>query len=198
MSEIACISERRIQMLIDAGENGADLPQDLVADHGLNSGFMILQYSAAALVSENKVLSHPASVDSIPTSSNAEDHVAMAPHAAAKARDILRNALSVLGIELFALTQALCYRTGRLAWPKGTEAPVTVSDAELGAGTRAGFALALAALGEDGFRPYTCDDRIPAHDARRARRLLEQNFAEQVAKAAGGVEVLSFRESPAL
>lgn len=193
MSEIANLSERRIQMLLDRHTNG-DLPQDLITDNGLNSGFMILQYSAAALVSENKVLSHPASVDSIPTSSNAEDHVAMSPHASRKAGEILGNAFSVLGIELLAATQALCYRTGRLAFPK--DAPgKTFEDEDLGAGTRAAFTRALDVFGHDG-EPFTGivrDDRAPAPLAREARAALESDFADQVSAACAGVAMLGLR-----
>jgi histidine ammonia-lyase len=192
-SELANISERRIQMLLDGHANG-DLPQDLIADSGLNSGFMILQYTAAALVSENKVLSHPASVDSIPTSSNAEDHVAMSPHAARKCREIIGNAFSVLGIELLSTTQALCFRTGRLPWP--AKAPgYSSTDEALGRGTRAGFYAALKGLAaktsEDKtdrdsggeFKPFQCDDRPLAPYARRARALLENGFDDLVAAA---------------
>ncbi|MDF1663376.1 MAG: aromatic amino acid ammonia-lyase [Planctomycetota bacterium] len=193
MAEVTSMSERRIQMLLDAHHNG-DLPQDLIPGHGLNSGFMILQYTAAALTSENKVLCHPASVDSIPTSSNAEDHVAMSPHAARKAREVANNAFSVLGIELLAVTQALCFRTGRVDWPKAIQAsnPLTVADADLGKGTRAGFAAALKALGDDGqeFEPFEKDERVPAPYARKARALLEADFVDQVSKGCQGLHCL--------
>ena len=79
-------------------------------DTGVNSGFMIPQYTAAALVSENKVLCHPASVDSIPTSLGQEDHVSMGGISATKLREVLRNVERVLAIELFTVAQALDYR----------------------------------------------------------------------------------------
>ena len=104
-SEIASLSERRIALLIDPALSG--LPAFLVEDGGLNSGFMILQVSAAALVSENKTLAHPASVDSLPTSANQEDHVSMATFAGRKAGDIARNAAYVIAIELLAAAQGL-------------------------------------------------------------------------------------------
>ena len=88
-AELANISERRIERLVNPQLSG--LPAFLVTDSGLNSGFMIAQYTAAALVSENKVLSHPASVDSIPTSANKEDHVSMGTIAARKCRAIVGN-----------------------------------------------------------------------------------------------------------
>jgi len=89
------------------------LPAFLVKDGGANSGMMIIQYTAAALVSENKVLAHPASVDSIPSSANQEDHVSMGAHAARKARKIAGNTLSVLSLELLAAAQAAELRGGK-------------------------------------------------------------------------------------
>ncbi len=105
VAELANISERRIERLVNPQLSG--LPAFLVQDGGLNSGFMIAQYTAAALVSENKVLSHPACVDSIPTSANKEDHVSMSPISARKARDVVRNAEHVVAIELLCGAQAL-------------------------------------------------------------------------------------------
>ena len=105
VSEFANISERRIERLVNPMLSG--LPAFLVSDGGLNSGFMIAQYTAAALVSENKVLSHPACVDSIPTSANKEDHVSMGTISARKCRDIVKNAEDVIAIELLCGTQAL-------------------------------------------------------------------------------------------
>jgi histidine ammonia-lyase len=104
-SELANVSERRTERLVNPQlSNG--LPAFLVSSGGLNSGFMIPQYVAAALVSENKVLSHPASVDSITSSANQEDHVSMGMTAARKARVIVENVTQVLGIELFNACQA--------------------------------------------------------------------------------------------
>lgn len=105
LAELANISERRIERLVNPALSG--LPPFLVADSGLNSGYMISQYTAAALVSENKVLAHPASVDSIPTSANQEDHVSMGAISARKMRNILENAQNVLAIELLCACQAL-------------------------------------------------------------------------------------------
>jgi histidine ammonia-lyase len=105
LSEIANISERRIERLVNPHLSG--LPAFLIKEAGLNSGFMIAQYTAAALVSENKVLSHPASVDSIPTSANKEDHVSMGTIAARKCREILKNAEIVVSIELLCAAQAM-------------------------------------------------------------------------------------------
>jgi histidine ammonia-lyase len=105
VAELANISERRIERLVNPQLSG--LPAFLVSEGGLNSGFMIAQYTAAALVSENKVLAHPASVDSIPTSANKEDHVPMSPIAARKCREVVKNAEVVLAIELLCGAQAL-------------------------------------------------------------------------------------------
>jgi histidine ammonia-lyase len=105
VSELANISERRIERLVNPMLSG--LPAFLVKDGGLNSGFMIAQYTAAALVSENKILCHPASVDSIPTSANKEDHVSMGTISARKCRDIVKNTEDVIAIELLCAAQAL-------------------------------------------------------------------------------------------
>jgi histidine ammonia-lyase len=105
ISELANISERRIERLVNPKLSG--LPAFLVSDGGLNSGFMIAQYTAASLVSENKVLCHPASVDSIPTSANKEDHVSMGTIAARQCREIISNTENVIAIELLCAAQAL-------------------------------------------------------------------------------------------
>ena len=109
LSEFASISERRIERMVNPFLNYG-LPAFLAKNSGLNSGFMITQYVAASIVSENKVLAHPASVDSIPSSANLEDHVSMGTTAARKARTILENTQKVLGIELYAAGQAIWLR----------------------------------------------------------------------------------------
>lgn len=109
LSEIANSSERRIERLVNPQLN--DLPAFLTPKGGLHSGFMIAQYAAAALVSENKVLAHPASVDSIPSSANQEDHVSMGTIAARKAREILKNAQNVIAIELLAAAQGVDFKS---------------------------------------------------------------------------------------
>ena len=106
LAEMANVSERRIEKMVNPAINHG-LPAFLVEDGGLNSGFMIVQYSAAALVSENKVLAHPASVDSIPTSANQEDHVSMGSIAAKKSKDIFENVRKVIGMELITACQAI-------------------------------------------------------------------------------------------
>ena len=106
ISELANISERRLERMVNPHlSNG--LPPFLVKTPGINSGFMIVQYSAASLVSENKVLAHPASVDSIPSSANQEDHVSMGTIGARKATTILENTRKVIAMELFTAAQAI-------------------------------------------------------------------------------------------
>lgn len=109
MAEMANVSERRIERLVNpALSNG--LPAFLVSNGGLNCGFMVPQYCAAALVSENKILAHPASVDSIPTSANQEDHVSFGTIAARKARQIIEHAFHVLSIEFICAAQGVDLR----------------------------------------------------------------------------------------
>jgi histidine ammonia-lyase len=107
MSELANISERRIYQLISGQRN---LPLFLVTDPGLNSGFMIPQYTAAGIVSENKQLCTPASIDSISSSNNQEDHVSMGANAATKCLRVINNVEKVLAIELLSAAQALDFR----------------------------------------------------------------------------------------
>lgn len=109
LSELANISERRLERLVNPSlSNG--LPAFLTENGGVNSGYMIVQYAAAALVSENKVLAHPASVDSIPSSANQEDHVSMGTIAARKAKEILGNSRKVITMEIMAACQGIDLR----------------------------------------------------------------------------------------
>lgn len=105
VAEIGSLAERRIAVLVDPKMSG--LPPFLVENSGLNSGFMIAQVTAAALVSENKALATPCSVDSIPTSANQEDHVSMATHAARRLGPMVQNAASIVGVELLASAQGI-------------------------------------------------------------------------------------------
>ena len=107
LCEVGSISERRVSVLVDPKMSG--LPAFLTEDSGVNSGLMIPQVTAAALVSENKSLAFPASVDSIPTSAGQEDHVSMAPIAARKAAQIARNAAGVIAVELMAAAEGIDY-----------------------------------------------------------------------------------------
>jgi histidine ammonia-lyase len=105
IAEIGAISERRVAMLVDTSTSR--LPAFLTPDAGLNSGFMIVHVTAAALASENKSLAHPASVDSLPTSANQEDHVSMATFAARRLGAMLKNTRYIVAIELLAAAQGI-------------------------------------------------------------------------------------------
>ncbi len=162
VAELANVSERRIERLVNpALSNG--LPAFLVKDGGLNSGFMIIQYSAASLVSENKVLAHPASVDSIPSSANQEDHVSMGTIAARKAREILGNSRSVLALELLTACQAVDMRGG----------PETLSPA-----TAAAYRVLRSAV------PMVDKDRIMQDDIQAAIALVSDGAILRAAEDA--------------
>jgi histidine ammonia-lyase len=126
VAELANIAERRTQAMLDANQSRG-LPSNLTTRPGVNSGLMIAQYTAASLVSENKVLAHPASVDSIPTGANIEDHVSMSTHAARKMRTIAGNAEAVLAIERLVAAQAVEWRVAMI---EGVPEAHTLPDAE--------------------------------------------------------------------
>lgn len=130
MTEFGNISERRCMRLTDEASNTNTLPAFLTRDGGLNSGFMIVQYTAAALATENKVLAHPASVDTIPTSANVEDHVSMGVTAGLKLRQIHDNVERILGLELFCAAQGVDFRK-----------QVIGADKRLGRGTQPAYDL---------------------------------------------------------
>ncbi len=161
-THLANISERRLALLIDPVASDSGLPAFLIKNSGLNSGFMIAQVAAASLVAENKILSHPASVDSIPTSANKEDYVSMGAAAAVKARNAVRNATHVLAIELLAACQALDLR-----------APL-----QPGPATGAVHRLVRQAV------PMLVQDRILANDIKAASALIT---AGEVIRAAESV-----------
>jgi histidine ammonia-lyase len=130
LTELGNISERRLTRLTDECSNQEALPAFLIKHGGLNSGFMLTQYTAAALASENKVLAHPASVDTIPTSANTEDHVSMGATAAWQARQIAANVERILALELFAAAQGIDFRREALG-----------PEARLGQGTAPAYEL---------------------------------------------------------
>jgi histidine ammonia-lyase len=123
-AEIGSITERRIALLIDPKMSG--LPAFLIADSGVNSGFMMAQVTAAALVAENRMLCHPASIDSIPTSANQEDHVSMATHGARRVLTMAANALQVVAIEFLCACQGIDLRA-----PKKTSKVLQAAHGEL-------------------------------------------------------------------
>ena len=114
LAELSNIAERRIMRLTDEASNAHVLPAFLTEHGGLNSGFMIVQYTAAALCTENKVLAHPASVDTIPSSANVEDHVSMGLTAALKLRQVAENFALVLSLELLCAAQGIDFRQKRI------------------------------------------------------------------------------------
>jgi len=126
------------------------LPAFLTKHSGLHSGFMMAQYTAAALVSENKVLAHPASVDSIPTSANQEDHVSMGTIASRQCAEIARNAMAVIGIELFHAAQGIDLHDG-----------VTP-----GVGTAAAHKVIRAVV------PFVDDDRVLSWDMEKCKNII--------------------------
>ena len=164
LAELGSISERRIALLVDPNLNGG-LPPFLAASSGIDSGMMIYQYTAAALASENKVLAHPASVDTIPTSANQEDHVSMGSISARHARTVLAHVEAILAIELLVAAQALELRLGL---------PATA-----GAAPGAGVAEALARVRE---RVAHLDgDREPGPDLAAATAMIHDGVLADLA-----------------
>jgi histidine ammonia-lyase len=171
--EIGSISERRIAMLVDPVLSG--LPAFLTPNPGLNSGFMSAQVAAAALVSENKGRAHPASVDSIPTSANQEDHVSMAAHGARRLLAMTENAGAVIGIELLAAAQG-CDFQAPLASSQPLEAvrailrarvPRLEDDRFLHPDIAAATALVRAGALADAVEPTRLPDVTPPEETRQ-------------------------------
>ncbi|HMO13508.1 MAG TPA: histidine ammonia-lyase [Pirellulaceae bacterium] len=152
IAEIGALAERRIALLMDQHLSG--LPPFLVREGGLNSGFMIAQVTAAALASENKSLAHPASVDSLPTSANQEDHVSMATYAARRLNQMVINSMYIVGIELLAAAQGLDLRRPLISSPP--------------------LEFALAKIRE-AVPPYDVD-RYMQPDLQRAMELIDSGF----------------------
>ncbi len=159
LSELANISERRIERLVNPQLSG--LSPFLAKNSGLNSGYMIAQYTAASLVSENKLLASPASVDSIPTSANQEDHVSMGAISARKAGEVVENLRHVLAIELMCAVQAI-----------DLQEPET-----LGKGTQEAYKIIREII------PVLDTDRVLYHDINKVVELLKKHdFVEDVMK----------------
>lgn len=153
LAELADVAERRIEKMVNS-QLSYGLPSFLVEKSGLNSGFMIVQYSAASLVSENKVLAHPASVDSIPSCENQEDHVSMGTIAARKARQILTNVQEVLMMEIYTACQAIDMRG--------------VND-KLGKGTKIAYDLVREQVS------FMAEDRVMKPDMDKIEELVKSN-----------------------
>ena len=158
LAELGAISERRLALLTDPALNSG-LPAFLVADSGINSGFMIAQVTAAALVAENRALATPRSTDSLPTSANQEDHVSMATAAALRLSDMAAHLATILGIEILAACQGLEFHR-----PLRSSAPLEAAHAAL----------------RELVAPWTAD-RVMAPDIEAAKRLVERgSFATLV------------------
>jgi len=162
LAELGSISERRTALLLDPHLNGG-LPAFLGSDSGLEAGFMLLQYTAAALASENKGLAYPASADSIPTSANQEDHVSMGPIAGRSARTVAHHVEQILAIELLCAARALDLRLASLP----------------GTAPGAGVAAAHAAI-RDVVRPWD-GDREPGADLEAIVRLVREGRLSRLA-----------------
>lgn len=162
VAEIGSISERRTNRMLDA--HLSELPPFLTAYPGVDSGLMITQYTAAALVSENKVLAHPACVDSIPTSANQEDHVSMGTIAARQAREILENVRHVVAIEMLVATQGLDF----------------LRPLEPGTGVRAAYGTIRSKI------PHLEEDRVPAEDIALVYKQLVDGSIVAAAESASG------------
>ena len=163
IAEIGSISERRTNRMLDA--HLSDLPPFLTAYPGVDSGLMITQYTAAALVSENKVLAHPACVDSIPTSANQEDHVSMGTIAARQAREILENVRHVVAIEMLVATQGLDF----------------LRPLEPGIGVRAAYGTIREEI------PHLEEDRVPAEDIAVVYKLLAEGTIVTAVESTAGL-----------
>lgn len=165
LAGLATMIERRIERLVNPALSG--LPAFLTPDGGLRSGLMLAQYTAAALTSENKVLAHPASADSIPTSANQEDHVSMGAAAARKAAQIVAHVEQIVGIELLCAAQALEFR----------------DRAAMGRGTTAAHAAVREVI------PALDDDRVLAPDLAAAAGLVRDGrILQAVGRAVGDLE----------
>jgi histidine ammonia-lyase len=174
IAELGAISERRTALLLDARLSGG-LPAFLAASSGLDSGLMLVQYTAAALASENKVLAHPATVDSIPTSANQEDHVSMGPIAGRHARTVLEHVEQILAIELLVAAEALDSRAALFAAERPDEPP------QPGAGVAEAHGRIRALV------PRLDGDREPGPDLAAVTRLVREGaLADLVADDPAG------------
>jgi histidine ammonia-lyase len=172
LTELGNMSERRCARLVDADSNGGVLPMFLTDHGGLESGLMMAQYTAAALASENKVLVHPASADSIPTSANVEDHVSMGPAAVRQAEQILNHVETIVAIELLLAAQGLDFRSRALGR----------SPADLGEGSSVAYRLIREAV------PFISDDVVLSPLIERVRRLVAGGTIKEAVEAELGLD----------
>ena len=163
LTELGNISERRLMRLTDEASNAHVLPAFLTENGGLNSGFMIVQYTAAALCTENKIFAHPASVDTIPTSANTEDHVSMGATSALKLREIAENLEKIIALELFSAAQAIDLRKKRIG-----------ADKKLGKGTREIYKNIREVV------PFIEEDTVMYPHIEKVKELIKKDFRKAV------------------
>ena len=168
LTDLGNMSERRVARLVDADSNGGVLPMFLTAEGGLESGLMMAQYTAAALASENKVLAHPASADSVPSSANVEDHVSMGATAVRHTAQVLAHVETIVGIELFAAAQGVDFRLQEMGVDR------------LGEGTAVAYQLIREHI------PFLTHDTVLAPHIEQARRLVAEGTIKRAVEAAFG------------
>jgi histidine ammonia-lyase len=156
VTDLGNMSERRVARLVDADSNGGVLPMFLTTEGGLESGLMMAQYTAAALASENKVLAHPASADSVPSSANVEDHVSMGATAVRHTKQVLEHVETIVGIELFAAAQGVDFRLREMSVER------------LGEGTAVAYELIREHI------PFLLEDTVLEPHIEQARRLVAE------------------------
>jgi histidine ammonia-lyase len=166
LTELGNMSERRVARLVDADSNGGILPMFLTEQGGLESGMMMVQYTAAALASENKVLAHPASIDTIPSSANIEDHVSMGATAVRQVEQILGHVETIVAIELLAAAQGVDFRRRLMG-----------QDKALGKGTEVAYRLIREKV------PFLEDDTILAPLMEETRRLVASGQIKEAIEA---------------
>ncbi len=169
VTDLGNMSERRVARLVDADSNEGVLPMFLTAEGGLESGLMMAQYTAAALASENKVLAHPASADSVPSSANVEDHVSMGATAVRHTAQVLDHVETIVGIELFAAAQGIDFRLRQM----GVE--------RMGEGTAVAYELIREVI------PFLDEDTVLAPHMEQARRLVAEGTIKRAVEAALGM-----------
>lgn len=171
LTDLGNMSERRTARLVDADSNGGVLPMFLTEQGGLESGFMMAQYTAAALASENKVLAHPASADSIPTSANTEDHVSMGAAAVRQTAQIIEHVETIVAIELLCAAQGIDFRRRLAGQPLAAQ----------GAGTTVAYALIREQV------PFIEDDVVLAPHVEAVRRLVADGTIKEAVEARLGL-----------
>jgi len=172
LTELGNMSERRCARLVDADSNGGILPMFLTDQGGLESGMMMVQYTAAALASENKVLAHPASADTIPTSANVEDHVSMGATAVRQAWQVMEHTETIVGIELLLAAQGIDFRRRTMG--------LAIED--MGEGTQVAYRLMREAV------PFVDTDRFLSPLIEQARRLVADGVIKRAVEARLGMD----------